>query len=303
MNRHVTARDEPVTSMDGNIDCILVTAANNQYCGSLLAMLRSLRKIIFPVAVFDLGLSTEDRARISSLCPQGCTIFDPGWCVPLKDIESTPNYKKVFLAKPYIPRLIPGYSKYVWIDADIWFQDASAIDDYLAASETLGAAIGYEDHPSYKRGGLASLLRRLGLWKKEYKAKRMQQYFGSDVARKWSRGATLNSGIFCFNADSEIWAHWQSAISEANLDGQERKRLICDQTCLDLAIERERLKVKKMPATHNWCLGLSFPMSKGKPARFFDPIPPHLPIKVLHATGDSKASNDLWPTRCPRAYL
>lgn len=278
--------------MNAEDACILVSAADSRYCGSLLAMLHSLRDINLPLGVLDLGLSEQDRDRIRSVWGRDCQIFDPGWCIALEDQSATPSYKKVFLAKPFLPQLLPGYTRYLWVDADIHFQDTSAINDYIAAADTTGVAIGFEDHPSYRKKGWPALLQRLGIGKKTYKARRMEQYFGTEVARKWSKGATLNSGIFCIRGNCKAWSHWQAAMQKANLSGQNRKRLICDQTCLDLAISQAGLAVHRMPATHNWCLGLALPQSRQAPPYLVEPVTPHRPIKVLHATGNATATAD-----------
>jgi lipopolysaccharide biosynthesis glycosyltransferase len=267
---------------------IVVTAANDQYCDSLLRMLASLGDIHCRVAIFDLGLSEQGRQRIQQTCGKDCRILDPGWCVSIPGREQLPSYKKVFLAKPFIPELIPGFMQYLWIDADILLLSNTALDDFFDAAGTDGVAICYEDHPSYNRARGASLLRRLGLGKKSYKVKRLEQYFGRETARKWGDGPTLNSGIFCIGLNSPAWRHWQETIREADLDGHEKKRLICDQTCLDLAIQVHRIATSTLPATHNWCLGLADPLMENSTRRLVEPIPPHAPIKVLHATGTLK---------------
>lgn len=271
--------------MEGLKNCVVVTASDSDYCDYLLTMLRSIARVDLPLVVFDVGLTDDERQRIESSWHGDCRVFNPGWCIDLIDQAETPEYKKVFLAKPFLPELLPGYQRYLWVDADICFLDDSAIEDYIRASESNGAAIGYEDHPSYRQQSKLTLLQKLGLKKKHYKARKLEKYFGGEVARRWSSTDTLNSGIFCMHRDSTIWSEWQRALKEANLEGQQRKRLICDQTCLDLAISRQQLPVQRMPATHNWCLGLAQPLALSTASFLVDPVPPHAPVKVLHGTG------------------
>ena len=56
----------------------------------------------------------------------------------------------MFLSKPFIPDMFPGYEGYVWIDADVWFQDENAIQDYIEAARMTGASFAFESHPSYQ---------------------------------------------------------------------------------------------------------------------------------------------------------
>jgi len=254
-------------------------------------MLHSIEALSLRVGVFDLGLSLENKKKIAHVCNFNCSIIDPGWCVSLPPTENTPEYKKVFLAKPFIPNLFPGFSKYLWVDADIWFQDCSALEDYLEAADSSGIAICYEDHPLYQRSEkkrLPKILEQLRLKNESYKSKRLRKYFGRASARKWGDSPTLNSGIFCITAESSVWRHWQDTVRRANLQGHEGKRLICDQTCLDLAVLENNLSPTKMPATHNWCLSLAAPMIQQDTGLLVDPIAPHLPIKVLHSIGSKK---------------
>jgi hypothetical protein len=263
-------------------------------------MLKSINSVRIMIGVFDLGLSDANKSRISRACTTGCTILDPGWRIPLPDSESTPQYKKVFLAKPFIPDVFPGFSKYIWVDSDIWFQDSSALDDYIEAADHSGLAICYEDHPMYGRAGkkrFSAVRERLGLVKEGYKIKRIRKYFGREMARRWGSTPIMNSGIFCITADSPIWHLWQHMIQKANLVGHDRKRLICDQTCLDLAVLINNFSPKVMPATHNWCVGLAEPMVHAETGKLVDPIYPYKPIKVLHSAGSIKTDFRLLQAR------
>ena len=133
--------------MKANKKNVVVTAANDKYINYAINMLESINSKSFMIGVFDLGLSAANKCRISRACNDGCIIIDPGWQISPPDCESTPDYKKVFLAKPFIPDLFPGFSKYLWIDSDIWFQDSSALDDYFDAATQTGMATGFALQP------------------------------------------------------------------------------------------------------------------------------------------------------------
>lgn len=52
--------------------------------------------------------------------------------------------------RPLLPDYLPGYSNYMWIDADAWIQDASIISSYMQSLANGDAAIPPELDISYR---------------------------------------------------------------------------------------------------------------------------------------------------------
>ena len=130
---------------------IVVSAANDAYLHLLEGMLASIggKLTDFDLGIVDLGLSDLAKERIEAH-KADAHIARAEWRRMFPGIDKAPEYKKVFTSKPYIPEMFPGYDTYVWVDADVWFQDAGGLDDYVEASEKTGAAFGFEAHPSYR---------------------------------------------------------------------------------------------------------------------------------------------------------
>ena len=130
---------------------IVVSAANDAYLHLLEGMLASIggKLTDFDLGIVDLGLSDLAKERIEAH-KADAHIARAEWRRTFPGIDKAPEYKKVFTSKPYIPEMFPGYDNYVWVDADVWFQDAGGLDDYVEASEKTGAAFGFEAHPSYR---------------------------------------------------------------------------------------------------------------------------------------------------------
>lgn len=271
---------------------ILISGANDKYVPFLLETLTSLGASIenYDIGIFDLGLSDESISRLSSLSSH-VKIVKLNWLRPIPDQDKQPSYKKIFLAKAFIPDFFPGYDGYVWIDADIWFPDPTAIDDYIEASAVTGIAVSYECHPSYKtlqKYRTHTLLGKTFIkGVKSYKFRKIKDYFGMKLAVKWGLTPIMNSGIFCIRANSQVWKAWQEKIMTANLSKSGKSTQICDQTCLDLAVHEGGLTHTIMPATHNWCVELARPLICRNSKKLLDPMYPHAPIKVVHLLGDS----------------
>jgi hypothetical protein len=272
---------------------ILISAANDKYIPYLSATLASLQPIImhYDVGIYDLGLSESSKNALSALCDGRVTFVDPQWCRPVPNQDTLPSYKKVFLAKAFIPDFFPNYQGYVWIDADMWFPQPSAIEDYIAASDKTGFAVSYECHPSYetilKYRTLSVFGKTFVKGTKSYKFNKIHRYFGLSSALKWGLTPVMNSGIFCIRHDSAAWKHWQHKILTADLSKEGKRTQICDQTCLDIGTKEAGLLPTPMPATHNWCVELARPLLCSKTKALLDPMFPHSPIKVVHLLGDS----------------
>ena len=271
---------------------LIASAANDEYLGLLDGMLASIggRLADFDLGIIDLGLSdaAKDRIRARKADAQ---FKRAEWRRAFPGIDKAPEYKKVFTSKPFIPEMFPGYDDYVWVDADVWFQDAGALDDYVEAGNARGgAAFCLESHPSYRS---TQKIRRLRIFGntvgikgiKDYFLNRCREMFGSRVAAEIGMHPTLNSGLFHIAAGSPVWRAWQETLLAANLRRQRRRTQFCDQTCLQVALIRRKLPYAVMPATHNWLPALSAPLVDADTFALLDPAWPHPPIKAVHLMG------------------
>ena len=111
---------------------IIVSGANDAYIDYLTDMLASIQDRLhdFDLGILDLGLSDASQARIRAF-KEDAQILDPGWRLELPDTATQPPHKKIYYAKPFLPDLFPNYAGYLWVDADVWLQDADALAHYL----------------------------------------------------------------------------------------------------------------------------------------------------------------------------
>ena len=269
---------------------LIVSASNDAYLDLLDGMLGSIggRLADFDLGIIDLGLSDAGKDRIRAR-KTGVHFARAEWRRTFPGIDKAPEYKKVFVSKPFIPDIFPGYENYVWVDADIWFQDAGAIDDYVEAGNTRGgAAFGFESHPTY----LPQRVRRLEIFGKvfvkgvkSYFLSRTREMFGSRIAAEVGIPPILNSGLFHMAGGSPIWRAWQETLLAANLKRRHRRAQICDQTCLQVALIRRELPHAVMPAAYNWLPLMSAPLIDAATFALLDPAWPHPPIKAVHLVG------------------
>ena len=277
---------------------LIVSAANDEYLDLLDGMIASIggKLADFDLGIIDLGLSDAAKDRIKAR-KADARLARAEWRRTIPG--EAPEYKKVFTSKPFIPETFPRYDDYVWVDADVWFQDAGALDDYIKAGNARGgAAFSFESHPSYRS---TQKIRRLEVFGKtvgikgikDYFLNRRREMFGSRVAAEIGMHPTLNSGLFHMAAGSPVWRAWQETLLAANLRRQRRRTQICDQTCLQVALIRRELPYAVMPATHNWPPILSEPLIDTETFALLDPAWPHPPIKAVHLVGIKDSVFDL----------
>lgn len=254
---------------------ILVTGADATYFDLLFDLLRSLAAhgalTRYDMGVLDFGLTDEQRALIA---PYARHVVRPGW-----DLDVPPALKRDGdlgrISRPFLPKYFPNYPYYVWIDADIWVQNASFIDDYLAAARQTGFAIVREREPAY----------RVQPWLISWSIKNFVAMFGPWRGVYLTCCEPINNGLFALKADAPHWQAWAKYYQA----GLNRSGKLYNQFSLAAAIHLDRLPVAYMPGTHNWICDRGFPMWDPERRLFCSPYAKHEPIAVMHLAGPAKS--------------
>ena len=291
---------------------IIVSGANDTYMDFLDDMLASIQDRLheYDLGILDLGLSEESLSRIRAR-KEGAHITDPGWRYQPGDISKQPSHKKAYYAKPYLREIFPGYSGYMWIDADVWLQDSSAIEHYISASEkSLGkGAIAFECHPDYKDINYKPrfrIVRKFGIFpvairmigRKVFRL--VYDMFGDEIAQQYGLAPDNNSGLFFIHADSPAWDAWQDHMSKANHRNFEKRNYFPDQTCLNVALRKSGISFSVMPPIYNWIAGLALPVLDEDTHTLLDSCAPHQKLYAIHLTGDSGSKILKLPTTSGR---
>lgn len=155
----------------------------------------------------DLGVSPASRAWLEE---KGIHIL--GFCrddfYPEGPARALARHVDAQLLRPFLPRLIPGYDMYMWLDADIWIQERGAIQDCIDAT---GAATGNmvicpEFHYGYVPfRDLDAMLRFL--------THQLGMLYGEEAARASRKRPVLNSGLFALAGNSSLWEKWASELA------------------------------------------------------------------------------------------
>lgn len=255
---------------------LIVTAADEGFAGLLFGLLGSLTQAGWggDIAVLDLGLAAASRERMSAQVHHCLT---PGWDLPVApELRQREPQLRGLTARPFLRDLLPGYQRYLWIDADAWVQQAWALDWYLQGARGGRIAITPQVDRCY--------VHRQDVF--EWRLQRLAAGFGPEAARQALWQTYFNAGVFCLEADAPHWARWAVHFRQG-LDASEGS-LCCDQSALNHALWTERLDVHPLPARCNWLCHLAWPWADPGSGLLQEPLAPHEPLGIVHLSSATK---------------
>jgi len=254
---------------------IIVTGGDSRYFPLMREMIASVRAkpegATVDLGVLNCGLAPDEIAWCRRC---GAQVVEPGWDVDFGPGLSVPPSFRAMTARPHLRRYFPGYATYLWLDADVWVQDWSAVALFLSASRLGDIALVPEVHRSYANF-------REG--RDDFEAANGRAYaeaFGAETATRLIRRPLNNAGVFAMSADSPAWDVWASLLAETAT----RSTNMIDQIALNAAIYDRGVREIRLPATCNWIAHLATPAWDEARQAFVEPDPPFASIGILHLT-------------------
>ena len=231
------------------------------------------------LACFDIGLEPADKAWLESM---GATVAVPGTHLGVDAAQHGPALRS-FLARPFLPSYFPGYDIYVWIDSDVWLQDCSVFNQYVAGAMRHGMAITHEREASY----------RFQPWLFGWTTKHFILGYGMGTTAYLLTRQHLNAGFFAIHADAPHWRAWAVRYEAAiKRSGQ---LVPHDQFALNHALYAPAGKSGKLDAClleprNNWICERGVPMWNDELGLFCEPRAPFRPIGAMHLAGPGKTT-------------
>ena len=260
--------------MTGSNDKIaLFTGADSDFLSLLDDLLSSLDgkaggQVPGDFYVLDFGLTLDEVHGLKARHPWIKTVS-----IPYKEHE---RLLQANLYKTMLPQFVPGCDIYGWIDADIWFQDASALDDLINIAPDRELNIIAETHAAY------STHEAVTKWLNDtYGA-----MFVPEVAGEMADQTPLNAGMFAARGTSPLWTRWQAMMLERieHLGPD----LVTDQCVLNYLIYKEGIPTARLPAANNWMVHLAQPVWDADTQTLYAPGNLDEPLRAIHLTADAK---------------
>jgi hypothetical protein len=258
-----------------------VTAADSAYFSLLRGLVLSIRHKPegrdIPIHVIDLGLTDAEG---SWLAARGARTVAVGWDYEFPLRSTTPGHMRALLARPHLPRHIPGHDVYFWIDADAWIQDWGAVELYLAGVQRKGAALTPEIDRVYQSNYDGGLTRE---WMRACYA----IAFGEEVAARLGEFPIVNAGVFAIAATSPVWRAWSDALGMAL---QRSSNFFVEQTALNYVLYTET-GFTALPSTCNWHCKFCPPSVEAATGALLSHLLPPTRCGIVHLCGLAKTQD------------
>lgn len=259
---------------------ILVTGGDEKYFPLIAELVSSIRVhpdgSTYPIGIIDAGLAGDQVAKLRSV---GCNVVTPDWEYDFLAARSGGRtHLKAEIGKAFMPKYFPDHDILVWIDADAWVQDFSAIEllikgashGKLAIVPQIGRYYSTEIRLDWLFGGIARV--RSILYKNAARCG-----LSSSVCQTLASKPTLNAGVFALRADAPHWARirkWQE---------------IGARRGLALAVYEDGLPAELMPETCNYMGPWRRDSTSGKLVEYYLP---NAPVGIAHLASENAMRAD-----------
>lgn len=228
--------------------------------------------------VLGLGLSAEQRELLEN---KGIVVVEPGWDYDVKEFtEPAPQFFKSMTARPHLPRHFPGYDVYMWIDADAWVQDWSAVQAYIQYAQKYGFVVTPECDRSYLPFYAATSVL-------EFSFKCFVECVDKPSAQQLAQFPLINSGVFAARQDAPHWGKWSTGLGEV-LAVRKKHSFLIEQTVLNVVIRTGDVKTIFLSSRYNWMCNRAMPVLAADGVTLLDPQAPFEPLGIIHMTANMK---------------
>jgi hypothetical protein len=264
-------------------DVVIFTAADSRFFGMCLGLVLSLLRLapVRPrIRVLNLGLT---HLQIETLTPLVERILAPDWFA--EAMRDLPLAFRGLTARPHLPRYVDDADTLIWLDADTWVQEWSAVARLASDARSGRMAIVEEQSGP---GVLINIQRPDGTTRtlqitteliERNVRKCYLDCFGADALAKYGGMANFNGGVWALRRDSPSWAIYGEMIETGLARGDHP---LVEQQALNIAIRTGRIPVAPQPLTSNYVMNRGLPYVDTKKGRFVLPHPPHETIGILH---------------------
>ncbi len=260
---------------------VICTSADASYAGLVLSLVESLRLCNaddrFSVVVLDFGIPA---AAAEELRKRGARLVKPAEDL----IAATRPVLRAFKCKSMLPRVIPGFDTYVWLDADTIVMDGGQLLRFAATGAGSRAAVVLEQFGDkgvivpgmLPNGSFGTRMYNNGSVRAGLRIA-YEDNFGMrfrTLADDW----LVSSAAFAMSAKSDGWEAIQSWFDRAESG---RSSPLAFQQALTIAILSGRLPACSLPETFGWTCTTRVPAHDPTTRKFVHRATMS-PISILH---------------------
>jgi len=263
---------------------VIISLADSNYFELLNELIDSIKRFEqsndLSICILDAGL---EKHQIEILEKKVDEIKKAEWDieVPSTKVKGR-EWLKSQVSRAFLPNYFPGYTKYLWIDADAWVNSWNSIELYLKGCENKKLAIATSADRSYGRVLRAEwFLGSFARIKSQNYKHAKSSGFSEKIAREVALKPHLNIGVFSLEVNAPHWDVWQRNLKKALSSG---KIWGSEQIAMNITIYSDKLNVEILPAYCNWTLTEALRFDK-KQNTFVEPYLPNHQIGIIHLAG------------------
>lgn len=254
---------------------IIVTGCNAAFFDFLDEALRSLLKLNLDmkadIGIMDMGLSNE---QIAELKAKGYAVVPADWSLPLEQYMNA-KHDVGLVGRTSLRDYFPGYSVYLWFDADAWAQTDEFFYLMVDGAQSTGAAIVREAGPGFKRNY------KYNKWWYGHMIMSYGVMDGIKIAHK----PAINIGVIALSDTAPHWDIWRKHYIRMSTS---QHRINMDQHSYNAADTLEALPHTLLPARCNWICTLNKPVWNQETKMLHEPVKGGKPLSVVHLAGPDK---------------
>ena len=263
---------------------VIISLADANYFELLDELVNSIKRFKesenIAICVLDAGLDDSQKEVLSKKVDE---IKKANWDIEVPAFKvKGKEWLKSQVSRAFLKNYFPGYSKYMWIDADAWVNSWQAIDLYFKGCENNKLSIATSADRSYGRVLRAEwVFGSFARIKSQNYKHAKSSGFSEKIAREVALKPHLNIGVFALEANAKHWEIWQSNLKKALSSG---KIWGSEQIAMNITIYSNNLPVEILPAYCNWTLidGMKYDNAR---KTFVEPYLPNHEIGILHFAG------------------
>ncbi len=241
------------------------------------------------VCLIDIGCSEKTRQWMEE---HACRIvpFDPE-IVSVVTPASGSNYMKAQICSPFIPQFFPGYSWYLYLDADVWVQKRDSLTLALSAARSspdrvvLAPFLDFSYSFNYTAPSEENYLRFLTYFYEWYDVS-----YGTAVAESMKGRALFSSGVFAMSAGCPLWQRYADELRTVFARDYSAKPFalhLAEQTALNYLIYSTGAYVP-LEAIHNYNCHVGSVERDSQSGEIVLTYPPRRSIGIVHLSYSSK---------------
>ena len=263
---------------------VIISLADANYFELLDELVNSIKRFKesenTAICILDAGLEETQKTALATKVDE---IKKADWDIEVPAFKvKGKEWLKSQVSRAFLKNYFPGYSKYMWIDADAWVNSWEVIDLYFKGCENNKLSIATSADRAYGRVLRAEwVFGSFARIKSQNYKHAKSSGFSEKIAREVALKPHLNIGVFALEANAEHWEIWQSNLKKALSSG---KIWGSEQIAMNISIYSNNLPVEILPAYCNWTLidGMKYDNAR---KTFVEPYLPNHEIGILHFAG------------------